>query len=98
MFVNITPLVEQEDSISHHQVAVETTALQKPFNKNNISTQNSRNVSRGTCSYLETVADERDMEKKEQEQERIKSEIERLKKELLQKEMNTAKNTSKETW
>ena len=96
VFVNITPLVNQEDSISHHQDAVETTTLQNPFNKNNISTQGMFFMGDDYVPILKQLQ-MKEMEKKEQEQERIKSEIERLKKELLQKETNAANNTDKET-
>ena len=96
VFVNITPLVNQEDSISHHQDAVETTTLQNPFNKNNISTQGMFFMGDDYVPILKQLQ-MKEMEKKEQEQERIKSEIERLKKELLQKETNAANNTEKET-
>ena len=96
VFVNITPLVNQEDSISHHQDEVETTTLQNPFNKNNISTQGMFFMGDDYVPILKQLQ-MKEMEKKEQEQERIKSEIERLKKELLQKETNAANNTDKET-
>ena len=96
VFVNITPLVNQEDSISHHQDAVETTTLQNPFNKNNISTQGMFFMGDDYVPILKQLQ-MKEMEKEEQEQERIKSEIERLKKELLQKETNAANNTDKET-
>ena len=96
VFVNITPLVNQEDSISHHQDAVETTTLQNPFNKNNISTQGMFFMGDDYVPILKQLQ-MKEMERKEQEQERIKSEIERLKKELLQKETNAANNTDKET-
>ena len=96
VFVNITPLVNQEDSISHHQDAVETTTLQNPFNKNNISTQGMFFMGDDYVPILKQLQ-MKEMKKKEQEQERIKSEIERLKKELLQKETNAANNTDKET-
>ena len=96
VFVNITPLVNQEDSISHHQDAVETTTLQNPFNKNNISTQGMFFMGDDYVPILKQLQ-MKEMKKKEQEQERIKSEIERLKKELLQKETNAANNTEKET-
>ena len=96
VFVNITPLVNQEDSISHHQDEVETTTLQNPFNKNNISTQGMFFMGDDYVPILKQLQ-MKEMEKKEQEQERIKSEIERLKKELLQKETNAANNTEKET-